>query len=224
MTGTGVSSRSLSPSRPSYRPDAMMSTTARAVADLHRRAPSAGPSQSPVVRTDASSSGTRRRMGPTHLAWRRRVSSGAAFTATPGRCSRDTTTNSQVVVAAARRGDYGTAVGHQDTSLAQTPNEGAPILAGVAFFGTFFAAMAMRKRRGRDARDDGTDQRRRGTRRGRPAAAEDRGGAHDGRARRDAIRPRRARVVSKPKLQVERRLAVRPGHRVRQDPRPGPGR
>ena len=100
-------------------------------------------------------------MGPTHLAWRRRVSSGAAFTATPGRCRRDTTTNSQVVVAAARRGDYGTAVGHQDTSLAQTPNEGAPILAGVAFFGTFFAAMAMRKRRGRDARDDGTDQRRR---------------------------------------------------------------
>jgi hypothetical protein len=66
-----------------------------------------------------------------------------------------------VVVAAARRGDYGTAVGHQDASLAQTPNEGAPILAGVAFFGTFFAAMAMRKRRGRDARDDGTDQRRR---------------------------------------------------------------
>ena len=100
-------------------------------------------------------------MGPTHLAWRRRVSSGAAFTATPGRCRRDTTTNSQVVVAAARRGDYGTAVGHQDTSLAQTPNESAPILAGVAFFGTFFAAMAMRKRRGRDARDDGTDQRRR---------------------------------------------------------------
>ena len=223
MTGTGVSSRSLSPSRPSYRPDAMMSTTARAVADLHRRAPSAGPSQSPVVRTDASSSGTRRRMGPTHLAWRRRVSSGAAFTATPGRCRRDTTTNSQVVVAAARRGDYGTAVGHQDTSLAQTPNEGAPILAGVAFFGTFFAAMAMRKRRGRDARDDGTDQRRRV-----------RGEVVRQRLRTAAGRTMDARVATrsdlgepasfpKPKLQVERRLAVRPGHRVRQDPRPGPG-
>ena len=86
----------------------------------------------------------------------------------------------------AHRGDYGTSVGHESGPSGQA----APILAGVAFFGTFFAAMAMRKRRERQRRRARGDVARQ-----RPRSAARR------RTRGDAIRPRRpTRVVSEPKL------------------------
>ena len=127
----------------------MMSTatTQRAVAGPLRRA---GSPDSPVV----STIGTARASAGAGLAWRRRV--GAAFATTSpkwiGRRARrgDSRTSERITVAAARGGDYGTSVGHPHES--GPSGQVAPILAGVAFFGTFFAAMAMRKRRERQRR------------------------------------------------------------------------
>ena len=128
------------------RPDMMSTaTTQRAVAGPLRRA---GSPDSPVVNTI----GTARASAGAGLAWRRRV--GAAFaTTSPKRIERrarrgDSRTIETITVAAARGGDYGTSVGHESGPSGQA----APILAGVAFFGTFFAAMAMRKRRERQRR------------------------------------------------------------------------
>ena len=140
------------------RPDMMSTaTTQRAVAGPLRRA---GSPDSPVV----STIGTARASAGAGLAWRRRV--GAAFATTSpkwiGRRARrgDSRTIETITVAAARGGDYGTGVGHAHES--GPSGEAAPILAGVAFFGTFFAAMAMRKRRERrGANDDDADRRRR---------------------------------------------------------------
>ena len=127
----------------------MMSTatTQRAVAGPLRRA---GSPDSPVVNTI----GTARASAGAGLAWRRRV--GAAFaTTSPKRIERrarrgDSRTIETITVAAARGGDYGTSVGRPHES--GPSGQAAPILAGVAFFGTFFAAMAMRKRRERQRR------------------------------------------------------------------------
>ena len=128
------------------RPDMMSTaTTQRAVAGPLRRA------GSPVV----NAIGTARASADAGLAWRRRV--GAAFvTISPKRIidrrarRGDSRTIETITVAAARGGDYGTSVGHPHES--GPSGQVAPILAGVAFFGTFFAAMAMRKRRERQRR------------------------------------------------------------------------
>ena len=114
----------------------MMSTatTQRAVAGPLRRA------GSPVV----NAIGTARASADAGLAWRRRV--GAAFaTISPKRIidrrarRGDSRTIETITVAAARGGDYGTSVGRPHES--GPSGQAAPILAGVAFFGTFFAAI-----------------------------------------------------------------------------------